>query len=59
MFMRESYGICKAERGCPGSSVGFVHEGSDALEGKGNGGFYKIIWPNCDIDGSVLLMLRC
>lgn len=28
------------------SSVGFVHEGSDVLEGKGNGGFCKIIWPN-------------
>lgn len=46
IFMRESSGIFKAERGYPGSSVGFVHEGNDALEGKGNGGFCKIIWPN-------------
>lgn len=72
VFMREFYGICKAERGCPGSSVGFVHEGSDALVGKGDGGFCKIIWPNLmyltsgkllqwnyDIDGSVLLTLPC
>lgn len=34
------------QRGCPGSSVSFVHEGSDALEGKGNSGFCKIIWSN-------------